>query len=222
MLRQLRATGVIASLFLVSCSTVPTQLRGHFTQVDVSRATSGEGQGSQVRWGGVIVGRRQIDDNECLEVAASPSIDGSTGRPLEISGATYGNAVDPVFPTIRRGKVPPHYLACGGSLQRSDYSRGALVTLVGVLEANRTFQVSRESCNGSITKEAHGSPPRAFAEKYLWESDYSGSSHTTNDQNCVVTLPVLSVAEAYAWKEPPNTNMLFGAEQPAGPWRSGW
>ena len=56
-----------ALLALAACTTVPEQIQGEFAPVSPDRAEPGV-IGAEVRWGGVILGSRYVDDKTCFEV----------------------------------------------------------------------------------------------------------------------------------------------------------
>ena len=56
-----------AVLALSACTTVPEQIQGEFDAVSPDRAEPGV-IGAQVRWGGVILGSKYVDDQTCFEV----------------------------------------------------------------------------------------------------------------------------------------------------------
>lgn len=178
-----------ACLLLGACALPPTKLRGDFPQVSPAQASTDKFGGLDVRWGGMVTGGRLTDDGRCLEVAWYP-LDSLTFRPTSLMFRPTRESLQ-FSPNYQ-----PHFLACGGSLSKEDldYSSG-MVTAVGTLESPKVFEVERSTC--VATRGGH-------------RPLYSGTIHVSNDEACVVSLPVLKVAEIHAWPDRPSQTGRFG------------
>ncbi|MBS0566600.1 MAG: Slp family lipoprotein [Proteobacteria bacterium] len=191
---------IILSAFLFSaCAQTPPRLRGEFVPIEPAQASTGKFNGTPVRWGGIVTGMRAVDAGSCIEVSAFP-LDKWTSRPinLDTSAYTHGDSVRPMYYT-QSGKFdsPPRFLACGADTQdKSIYHVGAVVTAVGTLAEPLVFEAEFTSCLENLPQR-HGQP------------DYAGSIHVAKDRLCAVSLPILRIAQAYAWAEPPSRNGFF-------------
>ena len=179
------------SLLLSACSSTPQRLRGNFANVTTTMASTEKFSGSAVRWGGVVTGARATDAGDCLEVAAYP-LDRTSARPLVPSGSgaysrVEGSQTSPLTGSHIRSKWTDHdaaslFLACTDRpFDREIYFSGAVVTFTGVIEPSHVYHVTRADC----------------ARQYL------GTTHATNGDTCVISLPILKTDVAYAWKEQP-------------------
>src|SRR5437879_3045848 len=87
---------------------------------------------------------------------------------------------------------PPRFLACGNQIEdKSLYHVGAVVTAAGTLAEPFVFETEFTSC-------LEGLPLRRG------QPDYAGTVHMARDRICAVSLPILRIAQAYAWPEPPS------------------
>ena len=189
---------------IAGCATVPSNVGGNFASVTQSQAASSRAfVGTQVRWGGVVVGSREVSNGECLEVAAYP-LDDYYARPYRENmgsrsfAALFGKDVANYDSNggAFKDKLPPRFLACGDARGDSDVNRvGAVLTLTGTLGSAHVFEVSDDACT----------PPVAGMgwQKNPFIPDYVGTLHASGGGRCVVSLPTLRVLSAYAWKEPP-------------------
>jgi len=182
---------VFTSLLLSACSSAPQRLRGNFANVSTTMASTEKFSGSAVRWGGIVTGARSTDAGDCLEVAAYP-LDRISARPLvPLGSGAYsrieGSQTLPPIGSHIRSKWTDHdaaslFLACTDRpFDRGMYFSGAVVTFTGVIEPSHVYQVTRVDC----------------ARQYV------GTIHATNDDACVISLPILKTDVAYAWKEQP-------------------
>jgi outer membrane lipoprotein len=58
---------IISALAVSACTSIPEQIQGEFEDVSPARVDSGI-TGTEVRWGGVILGTRVESDTTCFEV----------------------------------------------------------------------------------------------------------------------------------------------------------
>ena len=190
---------------IAGCSTVPSNVSGNFAPVTQLQAASSRAfEGTHVRWGGVVVGTRDVSDGQCLEVAAYP-LDDYYARPYRENMGSRSFAVlfgkDVANYDSNGGafkdKLPPRFLACDNTLGNSGVNRvGAVLTLTGTLGSAHVFEVSEDAC----------APPVAGMgwQKNQIIPEYTGTLHVSGGGRCVVSLPKLHVLSAYAWKEPPS------------------
>lgn len=189
---------------LFGCATVPSSVSGNFVAVTQEQAASSPTLvGTGVRWGGVVVGRRQSDAGECLEVAAYP-LDNYYARPYRGSqgpqsfATLFGKNVADHDSTggFHADELPPRFLACDQPRGDEAVNRvGTVLTLTGILEPARIFAVSKDACTTSIADMGWHKNERI--------PDYVGTPHAAADGRCVVSLATVRIHSAYAWKEPP-------------------
>ena len=92
---------------------------------------------------------------------------------------------------------PPRFLACGPQIEdRSLYHIGAVMTATGALAEPFVFETEFTSCLQNLPQR-RGQP------------DYAGTIHVAKDRLCAVSLPILRIAQVYAWAEPPSRNGYF-------------
>jgi starvation-inducible outer membrane lipoprotein len=182
---------VLSTVLTAACATKPAPQNEHFTALTTTQASTGDWIGSPVRWGGIVAGERLTDSGSCLEIAAFP-VDSSSGKPYTRQpGDTGLLALMLNASFLLRGggsiNVPGRFLACreGLSFDHTTYKTFAVVTVEGTLGAPKVYQVKLSECR------THAPP-----------SSYAGTVHASNDENCVVSLPVVNVSSAKAWKEP--------------------
>jgi hypothetical protein len=197
--------GWILLTTLSGCSTVPSSVSGNFVAVTQEQAASSPSfVGTEVRWGGVVVGTRQSDTGECLEMAAYP-LDNYYARPYrgdqgpQSFSTLFGKDVANLDSTggFHKDRLPPRFLACDQSRGDAAVNRvGAVLTLTGILEPTRVFDVSKDACNTSMTDMGW--------HKNEIIPDYVGTPHATSGDRCVVSLATLRIQTAYSWKEPPG------------------
>ena len=119
---------------LAGCATTPRELRGNFTEIGQAQATLPDSLGENVRWGGEVVGSRDIGDRSCLEVAAL--------RPEPKS-----QRPDDGYPWMKQPSAGPHFLACSVIRFDRDVSKpGSIATFTGSVQPPSIVQVPRESC----------------------------------------------------------------------------
>ena len=185
----------LSAAMLCACSPLP-QLRGDFAKVDSLAASSGKFDGTTVRWGGVVTGTRMTDAGNCIEVAAY-MLDRWSFRPTGLSPDAYQKnpAIQPSYYEGARRYARPRFLACGDAvLDDSSYYPGAVVTLTGSIERPFVFEAEYDSCQANGHDRV--------------QADYTGTVHAIDEQRCAVFLPVLKIAQAYAWVEPPRDGRL--------------
>jgi starvation-inducible outer membrane lipoprotein len=121
------------ALSLSACAT-PLQLKGNFATLSPIQASNEEFVGSDIRWGGAVVGERLTDAGECMEIA-SYSLDRFTFRPMQ-----------PVT------QAPMRFLACGDQLSsKTILDTSGTVTLTGKIEPSKIYQVERSACVRTAT-----------------------------------------------------------------------
>ena len=186
---------------LSGCSSVPATLRGSFVEVTQAQASSPAFVGTEVRWGGVVVGTRESSRGECLEIAAFP-LDTYYARPY--APDTFSHAAlfrkdiaNYDLTESPRDKMPARFLACNAPRVDSNLDRvGAVLTLTGMIEQASVVEVIDDACT----------PP---VDGVLWQRNehipnYVGTLHVADDGRCVVSLPTVQTQAIYAWKEPPG------------------
>src|SRR5580765_259516 len=126
------------ALVLTSCANLPER-----TQASSTSPTAGHG-GGEVRWGGIVAGKRSTDAGECIEIATL-EINRTTGVPL--ASAEPGYLWSSTF-LDRRGKSAPRFLACGvddtGPAESARF--GSLLTVTGTVRPSLNFRVDRTNC----------------------------------------------------------------------------
>jgi Outer membrane lipoprotein Slp family len=202
---------VIAGCLLLStlfgCSTVPSSVSGNFVAVTQTQAASSPAfVGTEVRWGGVVVGTRQSDAGECLEVAAYP-LDTYSARPYrgeqgpQSFATLFGKDVANHDSTggFHKDRLPPRFLACDEPRGDAAVNHvGAVLTLTGILEPARSFHVSNDACTTGAADTGWHRNERT--------PDYVGTTHAVGNTQCDVSLPTVRIHSSYAWKEPPETS----------------
>jgi starvation-inducible outer membrane lipoprotein len=181
----------LSALLLSACATKTSLRSDSFIAVTPTQASTGQWNGSAVRWGGVVAGERLTDAGSCLEIAAFP-VDSSSGKPYAGQPGDKGLLALMLNASffLRGGgsiNVPGRFLACreGVGFDHTAYKMFAVVTVEGTLSAPNIFQVKLSECR------THAPP-----------SNYAGTVHASNDENCVVSLPVVNISSLKAWKEP--------------------
>ena len=209
----------ISALLLCACASVPPQLQGDaFAKIDTDQASTGQWNGSSVRWGGIVTGLRSTDLGSCLEIAYFPTarIDGAPyfGYPGDGLGNLFWQSqrmVDHAIPLLTAYKtLPPRFLACGGQSFDAEASRfGAVITVAGRLGTPQIYQVDLNQCRPMEGQIYNGLPPHREPHRDVpRDSDgrkgakYFGNVHASNGPDCVVSLPVLEVNRIVAWKVP--------------------
>jgi len=135
---------VSASVLLTACAMQPRELQGHFTPINQAQATLPESLGQNVRWGGEVIGARDIAGDTCLEVSAMRLADSSL-RPTQ----PYRNDWGP---------VPTRFLACSEQGFGTGLAKpGAIVTFTGSVTPPRMVNVERNRCadDGSYVNTLH-------------------------------------------------------------------
>ncbi len=203
------ASILVALIALAGCSSVPTTLRGNFVDVPQAQAASPVYAGTEVRWGGVVVGTRESSRGECLEIAAFP-LDTYYERPYAPDSFSHAalfrkDVVNYALTSTHRDAMPARFLACDVSHVDADRDHtGAVLTLTGMIEPAAMVDVVDDSCNSAV---AGG----------VWQRNeripnYIGTTHESNDGRCTVSLPTIRTQSIYAWKEPPGAS-VFHAPQ---------
>ena len=116
---------------LTGCAGTPAALRGNFTEIGQAQATLQDSLGENVRWGGEVVGSRDIEGRSCLEVAALP-LESRSKRP------------DDGYPWTRQPFGGPHFLACSSIRFDAEISKpGSAATFTGSVVPPIVVEVSR-------------------------------------------------------------------------------
>jgi hypothetical protein len=175
------------SLVLASCATTPANLHGRFTEVDAWHAANAQWRGSQVRWGGVVVGARATDAGDCLEVAQYP-LDRFTLRPFfrfpGVPNATLTWSATASYPD-----AAARFLACGADSMGELHPLGSVLTMTGQLQPAQVFRVDAKQCQHAANARLVPTP------------DYSGTAHAAGDGLCVVALPTVAVTTVHTWDD---------------------
>jgi Outer membrane lipoprotein Slp family len=186
---------------LSGCSSVPTALRGNFAEVTQAQASSPAFLGTEVRWGGVVVGARESNRGECLEIADFP-LDTYYARPY--APDTFSHAalfrkdiVNYYLTESPRDSMPARFLACDAPQVNSKLDRvGAVLTVTGMIEPASVVQVMHDACTAPVA--------RTMWQRNEHIPNYVGTEHVSDDGRCVVSLPTVQTQAIYAWKEPPG------------------
>jgi outer membrane lipoprotein len=111
----------VVALALSACTTIPEEIQGTYQEVSPARVEPGV-FGSEVRWGGVILGSRNTDQGTCFEIL-SRSLDKYL-RP-ELEDSTLGR-----------------FIACkAGFHDPIVFTKGREVTVTGRIQAIDTRKV---------------------------------------------------------------------------------
>ena len=178
------STGVLAFAalsLLGACALPPKKLQGTYAEINPHQASTDQFIGSFVRWGGIVTGERLTDNGRCLEVAWYP-LDRVSFHPVS-------QQLRSVIATR------PRFLACGGVPDKKDIDRSnGTVTAVGGIDASKVYEVDRTFC---------------VADRKNRYPVYINTIHTSNDDTCVISLPVLNVSAIQAWPDPPSHTRPF-------------
>lgn len=189
-------TIAFSALLFYGCARTPPRLQGDYVAIEPSQASTGKFNGTSVRWGGIVAGRRSTDAGECVEIATL-EINPMTGVPLASATPDY------LWPSTfrdRRGKSAPRFLACGMEDTISAHSTrfGTLLTVTGTIQPSLDFTVDRASClqpvPGSLIL-----PSRP---------DYSGTPHTLTEDACRLAMPILSARSTTSWRDPATSRLV--------------
>jgi Outer membrane lipoprotein Slp family len=155
-----------APLLLSACALQPPALQGKFTPIGPTQATLPESLGQNVRWGGEVIGAREVGNETCLEVAAMRLADSSL-RPVQPYRNDWGPAAT-------------RFLACNENGFGADLAKpGAIVTFTGLVTPPQMVDVQRERCadSGSYVNTLHAKNKQACLvalatvsvdDSYLW------------------------------------------------------
>ncbi len=155
-----------ASALLTACAIQPRELQGNFAPINQAQATVPDALGDHVRWGGEVVGVRDIADESCLEMRAY-RLASSSLRPVE----PYRD-----FPSPGHAR----FLACSRNGFEADLAKpGAIVTFVGSVTPPQVVNVEHDRCvdGGSYTRTLHANDEKncvvalatlAVDNSYLW------------------------------------------------------
>jgi outer membrane lipoprotein len=108
---------------LGACATVPTPLKGEFSQLNPAQAVSSGQTGEQVRWGGEIIKVTPGESATCFELL-SRQLD-SRARPRQVDSS------DGRFLACRAGFYDPEVFLKGRELTVTGTVQGTETSLVG-------------------------------------------------------------------------------------------
>ena len=155
-----------ASFLLTACAIQPRALQGNFAPINQVQATLPDAFGYRVRWGGQVIGVRDIADESCLEMRAY-RLAGSSLRPVE---------PDRDLPSPEQTR----FLACNRNGFDAGLGKpGAIVTLIGSVAPPQFVNVEHDRCvdGGSYTHTLHANDNKncvialatlAVDDSYLW------------------------------------------------------
>lgn len=157
-----------ASVLLTACAIQPRELQGNFAPINQAQATTPDAVGDRVRWGGEVVGVRDVGAASCLEIRAY-RLASSSLRPVE--------------PRREPGYVGPQaarFLACSRDTFSAELGKpGAIITFIGQVTPPQYVSVERDRCvdGGSYRNTLHANDAKtcivALAtldvdDSYLW------------------------------------------------------
>lgn len=157
-----------ASVLLTACAVQPPELKGNFATINQAQATVPDALGDHVRWGGQIVGVRDIGNDSCLEVRAY-RLANSSLRPVE-----------PIRELDFVGLQQARFLACNRiGFDAALAKPGTIVTFTGSVTPPQLVNVERDRCvdGGSYTRTLHAKDTQrcivalatlAVDESYVW------------------------------------------------------
>ena len=172
---------ILLSLCIASmtgCMTVPPDLQGRYPRVTQDQAITPAALGETVRWGGQVLGPRDVGTDACVEV---------------ISYVLTSNDARPDS-RVRRDRPRP-FLACGAKDSGHDLTRdGTLVTFTGVIDAPLVFDVPKQQCLGSSS----GMVAQGFDHP---NGVYDGAKYVIAGDRCTVSLARLDVSTSHVWAD---------------------
>src|SRR3546814_7407136 len=111
---MIRSIAVTAMVFLLgACAAGPGPLRGTFSAITPREASTGQGTGDTVRWGGLIAATEPLSDRTCFQVVGKPL--GRSARPTE------DDKTDGRFLACSQGRSEEHTAELQ-SLMRTSYA----------------------------------------------------------------------------------------------------
>lgn len=114
-------TVAVLLLALSACTTIPEQIQGEFPDISPARVEPGV-YGSNVRWGGVILGARNSDSETCFEILS---------RELD-------KYLRPELEDVTAGR----FIACkSGFHDPLVFTRGREITVTGTIETSEVRKV---------------------------------------------------------------------------------
>ena len=192
--------GLLASslLLLGACASIPANLQGNYAEITPAQGSEPHWQGTDVRWGGVVVGSRLTDAGECAEIAQF-QLDRFTYQPYRVFPGGDDGLHRGLLAKVSVGQIEsaPRFLACADRFMIPDISRlGAVVTVVGTLQPALVFEVRGENCINTHRIEAIDAP------------DYSGTMHAAEENACLISLPAIKVTASREWREGPSQHFV--------------
>lgn len=168
-----QAVLIVCIASLAGCATTPPELQGRYRQVSLVEAIKPAAIGQNVRWGGKVIGARDIGTDACVTVDAHV-LTSNDARPTPYAYYPIKNQ---------------QFIACGATGLTPDATRdGAYVTFTGVIDAPLVFDVPTPECSGPRMRNS---------------GEYSDAAYTVHGGTCTVFLAKLDIASAHVWPEMP-------------------
>jgi len=192
--------GLLATIPLIlgACTSMPPSLQGDYAEITPAQGSDPHWQGTDVRWGGVVVGSRLTDAGECAEIAQFP-LDQFTYQPYRVFPGGDDGLHRGLLAKVSVGQIEtaPRFLACPGRSANSSISRlGTVVTVAGTLQSALVFEVRSQNCINTHRIEAIDAP------------DYSGTMHAADKNACFISLPTIRVTASREWREGPSQHFV--------------
>ncbi|MBS0591193.1 MAG: Slp family lipoprotein [Proteobacteria bacterium] len=217
MLAGKRHSIIVLAALAAGCTPPPSALRGRFADVRPLQAATGQFDGTDVRWGGVVTGLRAMDRGTCLEIAWYAT-DRQTLRPAAGGGTNANGPYHRLWSNealLLGGRTqPPRFLACGDGMDNPDrYFRGSVVSITGVIATPAVYSVASANCGDthnatSASTEPHVLSPGSHIAVSPRGAPYTASAHQEGNDPCLARLPVVEVAGIHVWDKPfpPSVN----------------
>lgn len=121
---RIATIAVFAAALATGCATAPKPLRGEFDPISPADAGGARQSGSQVRWGGEIIGIETGPDRSCFELLGKPLTD--SARPQ------------------RADETAGRFIACRpGFYDPALFAEGREVTVTGRIEDYETRRIGQ-------------------------------------------------------------------------------
>lgn len=120
-------------LFLLTgCVTIPEDLQGSYPSSTPASMGAASNVGETVRWGGLLVATRPMDQQTCFEILSRP-LD-SQARPVRSRSREQGS--------VEQGESTGRFTACRlGFYDPQVYKSGKEITVIGILQGNISQQI---------------------------------------------------------------------------------